>query len=69
MSDELKKVLISVGLTFGSTFLTVLGSALLTVGDVPWNFALVGALLVSALRAGIKAIVEQGVPVRLGGKK
>lgn len=69
MSDEFKKILISVAVTFSSTFLTVFGASIMTTGSVAWSFGFVGALLVSAIRAGIKAIIDQGVPIRLGGKK
>ena len=69
MPDELKKALISMGITFSSTFLTALGTSLLMVGQVPWTTSIIAGLLVAAVRAGVKAVIDQGVPVRLGGKK
>ena len=69
MSDNLKIQLISAAQTFVATFLTVLGASIVNNGTLAWSGALVGALLLAAVRAAVKAVIGNYVPVALGGKK
>lgn len=69
MSDKLKIELISVANTALATFVTVVGAGL-NNGDIQWNLAFWGALLLSAGRAVVKALMNKYfVPVSLGGKR
>lgn len=69
MSDKTKEKLLSAGYTFISTFILVLASSITMVGTLEWTTAFWGGLAISALRAGIKAVVGIYVPIALGGKK
>ena len=69
MSDNIKVQLISAGNTFLATFLSVLGTALLTAGTLEISGAFWGSLIVTAARAAVKAVVNSFVPVQLGGRK
>ncbi len=68
LPDKTKVFLISAFNTFSSTFISVIG-ATLAAGDIKWTYAFWGGLLVAGVRAGWKAVADQFVPVRLGGKK
>lgn len=69
MNDTVKKYLISGAYTFASTFLTILGASILTIGQTEWTWTIVAALLVAAVRSAVKAVLDQFVPVQLGGRK
>ncbi len=66
--DSTKVKLISAWNTFLAGFLTVV-SATLATGTVQFSEAFIIAILLSALRAGVKAVIDMFVPVRLGGVK
>ena len=69
MSNNTKIQLISAGQTFVATFLVVLGTSLTTVGTLEWTTAFMGSLILAAVRAAVKAVISQFVPMALGGKK
>lgn len=69
MPDTVKVQLISAGKTALATFLTVLGTSILSVGTLDWSAAFWGALILAAVRAAIGAGVNTFVPVQLGGRK
>lgn len=68
MSDKTKQALISAGNTFIASFIGVLAVSIQS-GDIHWTFAFWGAIGVAALRAAVKAVIGQFVPIRLGGAK
>lgn len=68
MNEVLKEHLISAGQTFVSTFLTVLGGTLAT-GEIAWTGAFWGAVILTAVRAGIKEVFARLAPTTLGGRK
>lgn len=68
MSDKTKTVLISALNTFIATFVVAVG-AVLTSDNVQWTVAFWLPLLTAAARAGVKAVIDKFVPIRLGGKK
>jgi len=61
MSDTIKRYAVSFGLTFGSTFLTIVAGTL-SAGNVQWTSAFWFAVLLSATRAAIKAAMEKLAP-------
>ena len=69
MNDTLKIHLISAANTFLASFLTVLGTALATAGTLEFSTAFWGGLIIAAIRAGVKSVINSFVPVRLGGRK
>lgn len=69
MSDEIKIQLISAGNTFIATFLSVFGASLLTTGTLEFSGAFWGGLIIAAVRAAVKAVINSFVPVKLGGRK
>lgn len=66
--DNIKVKLISAWNTFIAAFLTVI-SATIAAGSVQFSQAFLLALLIAAMRAGVKAVIDTFVPVRLGGVK
>lgn len=68
MSDSTKVALISALNTFVATFIATIGVSFAT-DSVQWTVAIWLALAGAAARAGVKAVIEQFVPARLGGKK
>ena len=68
MSDNFKTELISALNTFLAAFLPAAVDAL-SGGPITWTWAFFGAVGLAALRVGIKAVINQFVPVRLGGVK
>ncbi len=68
ISDELKVKLVSALNTFIASFLTVVGTTLLT-GGIQWSWAFWAAIGIAAVRAAVKAVIDQFVPQKLGGKK
>ena len=68
MSDKTKVLLISAVNTFLATFVVAVG-AVLSSDNVQWTVAFWLPLLTAGARAGVKAVIEKFVPVRLGGKK
>lgn len=69
MNPIVKEHLISAAITFAGTFLTVLGTAIAVVGTAEINTALIGGLLISAVRAALKEVVARFAPLALGGRK
>ena len=69
LPDTLKVRLISVFNTFGSTFVFVLASSLVTFHSPEWTAAFWGGILMAALREAFKAVVLMFTPVQLGGRK
>lgn len=67
MSDKLKMELISVGNTFLATFL--LGVATSLKGGVEWTSAFWFSVLIAASRMALKAVINQFLPAKLGGKR
>jgi len=68
LSNETKVELISAANTFVATFFVVVGTAIAD-GNIQWTVAFWSALGLAALRSGIKAIMNQFLPVKLGGVK
>lgn len=70
MSDKTKVVLISALNTFLATFIVAVSVALSSENiEIQWTIAFWLPLAAAAARAGVKAVIEQFVPVKLGGKK
>lgn len=63
MNDTLKRHLISAGQTFVATFLLTLSMSINTLDMEALEGSILVALLVSAARAGVKAVVETAVKV------
>lgn len=68
MSDKTKVLLISALNTFLATFVGTVAISL-SQGGIEWTGAFWLAIAISAVRAEIKAVTEQFVPIKLGGKK
>lgn len=68
MSDTIKTQLISALNTFVTAFIPAIATTL-TTGAISWTWAFWGAVGLAALRIGVKAVISQFVPVRLGGAK
>lgn len=68
MNDILKEHLVSAGQTFFSTFLTVLGGTL-AAGEIAWTGAFWGAVILTAVRAGVKEVFARLATPQLGGRK
>jgi hypothetical protein len=58
MSEKTKKEIISISITFLSTFLLTVGGLLGTGNNPEINSALIVSICLAGLRSGIKAIVE-----------
>lgn len=67
MNEIVKEHIISGLQTFAATFLTVIATTLSS--GVEWTGAFWGAVLLAAIRAGIKEVVARTFPVSLGGRK
>jgi hypothetical protein len=69
MSEKTKTELISILITFLSSFFTVIGSML--AGGVPMQFTTpaIIALLLAGVRAGVKAVLESKLHSVAGVKK
>lgn len=65
MSDTLKIQLISALNTFVATFVVAVGTSL--QGGVEWSGAFWISVLITAGRVGLKALINQFLPVKLGG--
>lgn len=68
MSDSTKVKLISAANTFVATFVSTVG-ATLVMGGIQWTTSFWFALLLTGSRTAIKEVVNQFLPVRLGGVK
>ena len=58
MNDAIKRHLISGATTFVATFLTVLGGQIASGTPMQFTWALVGSLVMVAVRAAFKAALE-----------
>ncbi len=67
MSDNAKMQILSAVNTFLTTFVISAG-VVLSGGPIIWSGAFWLALIATALRSGIKAVINTFVPVRLGGR-
>ena len=68
MSEKTIELIASALQTFISSFLVVFGSTLAN-GTIQWTWAFWGAIAVTALRAGLKAVFQKTTIPVLGGKK
>lgn len=59
MKETLKRHLISILITFVSSFLTLLGASIATMGTENLTSAIIGSLILSAARGAVKAIYER----------
>lgn len=57
--ETLKRYLISSLVTFSSTFLLVIGSQLGNLPEAEWGKTALFSVLITGIRAGIKAVVEK----------
>ncbi len=67
MSENTKTFIASAVQTFLATFLTVIATTL-SNGDIAWTGAFWSAVLISAVRAAIKAVLAKTSMPLLGGK-
>lgn len=58
MNEKLKKEIISIFITFLSTFLTTVGGLLVLGNGVQINGALIISILIAGVRSGVKAVIE-----------
>jgi len=63
--DHLK----SAGIVFVGTFLTVLGTSVMTLGIANVSLSLIGGLIISAVTAALKEVFERSVTTSFGGRK
>ena len=68
MSENTRVWLASAIQTFVATFLTAVGSTLMS-GDIAWTGAFWAGIVLVAVRAGIKAVFEKSTIPALGGKR
>lgn len=68
MNTTLKRHLISAGVTFLSAFLLVIATNLSADSIINWDSAAIVSLLITAIRAGLKGIVEI-LPTLINEKK
>ncbi len=68
MSEIIKDHLVSALQTFLATFFSVIGASLAS-GHIEFTGAFVGALALTAVRAGVKAMFQKWAPPALGGLK
>ena len=69
MSPVLKEHLLSGAQTFLATFLVVLGTSITATDTLEWSGAIIGALLLSAVRAALKEVLAKFAPLALGGRQ
>lgn len=75
MNQTIKRHLISAGVTFTSAFLLVIATNLSADSIINWDGAAIVSLLITAIRAGLKGIIEilptliKEDEVRTGGKR
>lgn len=62
MKDYLKRHGVSFAQTFIATFLSILAVSITQVGPENWTAALVGSILVAALRSAVKMSIEKFLP-------
>lgn len=67
MSDELKVKLISAANTFLATFVVAVGVSI--QGGIEWTGAFWFSAIIMAARVALKEVINQFLPVRLGGKR
>lgn len=69
MNETTRRYLTSSLTTFVATFLTVLGAQISMAGTVEFTFAFWSGLAILAVRAGVKAVLEQIPTLGSGDKK
>lgn len=69
MKDETNKKIISALKTFASVFILALAAGLSHTTEISWALTFWTPLVIAAVRAGVSAVIDIFVPVRLGGKK
>ena len=68
MTTQQEQFIASAIQTFLASFLTTLGAGL-TTGSIQWSWAFWGALILTGVRAALKAVFAQTSAPLLGGKK
>ena len=68
-TENIKKYAISIGLTFASSFLTIVATSLVTLDSSNITSAAIAGLLLAAVRGSVKIILDKYIPIRLGGRK
>jgi len=69
MSDALKIRLISIGNTFGSSFLLAVSTSIYQIGHIEWTTSFWIALAVAAARFAFSEVMKSFIPKTLGGRK
>jgi hypothetical protein len=68
MSEKTREFIASAIQTFVATFLTVFGATLAN-GSIEWTVAFWGSIAMVAVRAAVKAVLQQTTVPALGGKR
>ena len=69
LSDETKKQLISAAKTFAIAFFGTAVALFLKADEISWTISFWSAIAMAGFRAGLTAVMNPYLPVKLGGKK